>query len=364
MPVRKVQGGYRWGQSGKVYPTKAQAERQGRAIHASGYQDGGIVDVTQGTDPSTVDRVMRFMNKSGAPVPQLGGFNRVALPPEEPMKLTPAQAAYIAAQIDPTVITGAADILGGYPEFPSGDVPLSQAFSGEPMPSLIENVREGNLGIAALQSLGAIPGIGAITRGRRVAKAASDAARASRGITASEPVNKMRVIAEFAEKYPTSFKRLFTRGKTKISRSKFESGDPSAVERVYARVSQKQKAIRAYAEEAEWAARHPRKTLFWPGLEEVESNLERLGYRRERYTDPVTGESWWGSSSSYNPESGGSSISDYYVHPDTGKTVRVSDHAPVWPRSSRDVMIHPGSFDSYDDLVTSLERSSRATRTK
>ena len=47
MPVRKVQGGYRWGQSGKVYPTKAQAERQGRAIHASGYQDGGIVDVSQ-----------------------------------------------------------------------------------------------------------------------------------------------------------------------------------------------------------------------------------------------------------------------------------------------------------------------------
>ena len=181
MPVRKVQGGYRWGQSGKVYPTKAQAERQGRAIHASGYQDGGIVDVTQGTDPSTVDRVMRFMNKSGAPVPQLGGFNRVALPPEEPMKLTPAQAAYIAAQIDPTVITGAADILGGYPEFPSGDVPLSQAFSGEPMPSLIENVREGNLGIAALQSLGAIPGIGAITRGRRVAKAAKTASDAAKG---------------------------------------------------------------------------------------------------------------------------------------------------------------------------------------
>ena len=302
----------------------------------------------------------RFANGGAV---QLGGFNRVDLPPPE-QQLSAAQAAYIAAQFDPTVITGAADIIGGYPEFPSRDVPLSQAFSGEPMPSLIENVREGNLGIAALQALGAIPGIGAITRGRRVAKAASDAARASRGITASEPVNKMRVIAEFAEKHPTAFKRLFTRGKKKISRSKFESGDPSAVERVYARVSQKQKAIRAYAEEAEWAARHPRKTLFWPGLEEVESNLERLGYRAERHTDPVTGESWWGSSSSYNPESGGSSISNYYVHPDTGKTVRVSDHAPVWPRSSRDVMIHPGSFDSYDDLVTSLERSSRATRTK
>ena len=37
MPVRKVKGGYRWGKSGKVYKTKKAAERQGRAIYASGY---------------------------------------------------------------------------------------------------------------------------------------------------------------------------------------------------------------------------------------------------------------------------------------------------------------------------------------
>ena len=36
MPVRKVSGGYKWGASGKVYPTKAQAEAQGRAIYATG----------------------------------------------------------------------------------------------------------------------------------------------------------------------------------------------------------------------------------------------------------------------------------------------------------------------------------------
>jgi hypothetical protein len=39
MPVQKVPGGYRWGQSGKVYPTKEQAEAQGRAILASGYRE-------------------------------------------------------------------------------------------------------------------------------------------------------------------------------------------------------------------------------------------------------------------------------------------------------------------------------------
>lgn len=35
MPVRKVGSGYRYGQTGKIYPTRAQAERQGAAIRAS-----------------------------------------------------------------------------------------------------------------------------------------------------------------------------------------------------------------------------------------------------------------------------------------------------------------------------------------
>lgn len=38
MPVRRVRGGYKWGKSGKVYPTKVQALRQARAIYASGYK--------------------------------------------------------------------------------------------------------------------------------------------------------------------------------------------------------------------------------------------------------------------------------------------------------------------------------------
>lgn len=34
MPVKKVKGGYKWGTKGKVYKSKAKAERQGRAIKA------------------------------------------------------------------------------------------------------------------------------------------------------------------------------------------------------------------------------------------------------------------------------------------------------------------------------------------
>ena len=35
MPVQRVRGGWRWGRTGKVYGSKAAAERQGRAIHAA-----------------------------------------------------------------------------------------------------------------------------------------------------------------------------------------------------------------------------------------------------------------------------------------------------------------------------------------
>lgn len=41
MPVMKTKGGYKWGNSGKTYKTRAQAQRQGKAIRASGYKKGG-----------------------------------------------------------------------------------------------------------------------------------------------------------------------------------------------------------------------------------------------------------------------------------------------------------------------------------
>ena len=39
MPVHLVEGGYRWGKHGHVYPTRAGAERQARAIYASGWRE-------------------------------------------------------------------------------------------------------------------------------------------------------------------------------------------------------------------------------------------------------------------------------------------------------------------------------------
>ena len=38
MPVHKVKGGYRWGTKGRVYSSRKDAERQGRAAYAHGYK--------------------------------------------------------------------------------------------------------------------------------------------------------------------------------------------------------------------------------------------------------------------------------------------------------------------------------------
>ncbi len=40
MPVKNVSGGYKWGKTGKVFPTKKQATAQGRAAYASDYKKG------------------------------------------------------------------------------------------------------------------------------------------------------------------------------------------------------------------------------------------------------------------------------------------------------------------------------------
>ena len=37
----KVKGGYRWGKMGKIYKTNKEAEKQGKAIYASGYKKRG-----------------------------------------------------------------------------------------------------------------------------------------------------------------------------------------------------------------------------------------------------------------------------------------------------------------------------------
>lgn len=39
MPIHKVAGGYKWGNHGKVYRTRAGAAAQARAAYANGYRE-------------------------------------------------------------------------------------------------------------------------------------------------------------------------------------------------------------------------------------------------------------------------------------------------------------------------------------
>jgi hypothetical protein len=39
MPIHKVKGGWQWGTHGKVYPTRAGAEKQAEAAYANGYKE-------------------------------------------------------------------------------------------------------------------------------------------------------------------------------------------------------------------------------------------------------------------------------------------------------------------------------------
>lgn len=38
MPIKKIKGGYKFGKSGKKYPTKAAAIKQMKAMYANGYK--------------------------------------------------------------------------------------------------------------------------------------------------------------------------------------------------------------------------------------------------------------------------------------------------------------------------------------
>ena len=57
MPVHKVKGGYKWGKTGKTYPTRKQAEKQARAIYASGWREN------ESTEQYLHNVIMEAINK-------------------------------------------------------------------------------------------------------------------------------------------------------------------------------------------------------------------------------------------------------------------------------------------------------------
>ena len=89
----------------------------------------------------------------GSPLPGTG----IYFDSKDRKTLTPAQTTYIASIFAPGA--GVVDAAGQFPEFPGPDVALEDAFAGDPMPSISENIAAGGIDryvIAPLQGLGVL----------------------------------------------------------------------------------------------------------------------------------------------------------------------------------------------------------------
>ena len=89
----------------------------------------------------------------GSPLPGTG----VRYDMDNQSTLTPAQTAYLASVFAPGA--GITDATVGFPEFPGPDIALVDAFSGDPMPSMAENIAAGGIDrylFAPLQGLGVL----------------------------------------------------------------------------------------------------------------------------------------------------------------------------------------------------------------
>ena len=87
-------------------------------------------------------------------VPGLFASRPIRRPEDEDPLLTAAQQANIGGGF--VQGTGFDEILGLYPEFPPPDATVQEMLTGPRAPSLVENIKQGDLGIAGLQVLGGL----------------------------------------------------------------------------------------------------------------------------------------------------------------------------------------------------------------
>jgi len=112
MPITKVSGGYKWGKSGKTYPTRAGAARQARAAYASGYKgykNGGPV-------PKNYNRAVSIPGSGIANLPvNFPGFPSPS-PGSVGINVSP-QGLGIGKNIDPGTGKGSQSIKEYYRDF-------------------------------------------------------------------------------------------------------------------------------------------------------------------------------------------------------------------------------------------------------
>ena len=161
------------------------------------------------------------MNLGGS----VGQMNR-RQQPKDVARPTPAQLANIgAAFADPL---GMVDITGEYPEFPAAGVSTAEmVMQGPRSPSLMENLREGDFGAAALQGVGVIPVVGGAARAiRGVAKGADRLAKAQKAGFDTETVY-YHATDRFADSESGEFAQLRPSAKGKLGPGIYLSPDAS-----------------------------------------------------------------------------------------------------------------------------------------
>ena len=105
-------------------------------------------------DRSRLDKIRDFMAEAAQSQTRAAQAKQEALQTIQP---TAAQTAYLGSVFAPGA--GTIDAAGNFPAFPGSDVALQDAFSGEPMPSMAENIKAGGIDrylMAPLQGLGVV----------------------------------------------------------------------------------------------------------------------------------------------------------------------------------------------------------------
>ena len=166
------------------------------------------------------------MNLGGSVSTMMGRTPEPELP-----DLTPAQLANIgAAFADPL---GMVDITGEYPEFPAAGVSTAEmVMQGPRSPSLMENLREGNYGSAALQGVGVIPVVGGAARAiRGVAKGTDRLAKAQKAGFDTETVYYHATDKFEGDAPDQEFTKIIPSDKGKLGPGIYMSPDPAYTEK-------------------------------------------------------------------------------------------------------------------------------------
>jgi len=155
-------------------------------------------------DRSRLDKIRDFMAEAAQLQTRAAQAKQEALQTIQP---TAAQTAYLGSVFAPGA--GTIDAAGNFPAFPGSDVALQDAFSGEPMPSMAENIKAGGIDrylMAPLQGLGVVgdaaygipiagPAIAAALKTpaalATVVGGIAKASKAKKGITALDDTKKM-----------------------------------------------------------------------------------------------------------------------------------------------------------------------------